>query len=75
MELTPTTTIQDPSETKEALTEARKRLGASGPPGPMIPSGQTATDPPRRPMMDPTRFVVAGVVLLSLAVGVWLAMR
>jgi serine/threonine-protein kinase len=74
IDLAPTTTIQDPSETKEALAEARKRLGTSGPPGPM-PQSQAITDPPRRPQTDSTRLVVAALVVLAIAVGVWFATR
>ncbi len=81
MEVAPTTTLQDPSETREALTEVRKRLGTSGtsgPPGPVRPSSHAITDPPRRappPQPSRTRALLAGIVLLGLAVSVWLAMR
>jgi serine/threonine-protein kinase len=74
IELAPTTTIQDPSETKEALAEARKRLGASGPPGPM-PSTQAITDPPRARQKDPVRIVAAVAVVAAIGVGIWLASR
>jgi serine/threonine-protein kinase len=78
IDLAPTTTIQDPSETKEALTEARKRLGTSGPPtpgSPVSPSSQAATDPPRAQGPDLTRIALIGVLVLALAVGIWVALR
>jgi serine/threonine protein kinase len=77
MDLAPTTTIQDPSETKEALTEVRKRLGTSGPPipGPSPSQAQARTDPPRAMRAVPTRIALIGVLILALAVGVWLALR
>ncbi|MGO8992302.1 MAG: protein kinase domain-containing protein [Polyangiaceae bacterium] len=79
MDLTPTTTIQDPNETKEALAEARKRLSSSNAPPPLIAPAtadrQAVTDPPRRTTADPTRFLVAFAVTLAIAIGVWLAMR
>jgi serine/threonine protein kinase len=81
LDLAPTTTIQDPSETKEALTEARKRLGTSGPPSPIqsiTPRGQATTDPPRpivEPPRDPLFFVWIGAGLIALAVAIWLVMR
>jgi hypothetical protein len=78
IDLAPTTTIQDPSETKEALNEARKRLGTSGaPPSPSNPPpGQGPTDPPQRvKTVDPVRVVIAGVLVVAVGVGVWLAMR
>jgi serine/threonine protein kinase len=74
MDLTPTTTIQDPSETKEALAEARKRLVAGAlplPPG----SPQAITDPPRAPAGDPTKIILAIAFVLAVAVAVWMAMR
>jgi serine/threonine protein kinase len=76
MDLTPTTTIQDPSETKEALTEVRKRLGTSGHPGPVNPSSHAITDPPRQGQPPTsTRTLITGLVLLCLAVTVWLVTR
>jgi hypothetical protein len=77
LDLAPTTTIQDPSGTKEALNEARKRLGTSGaPPSPSNPPpGQGATDPPQRQKTDLSRVAIAIVLLLAVAVGVWLATR
>ena len=75
IELAPTTTIQDPSETKEALNEARKRLGTSAPPVFPSPSSQAITDPPRQKTVDPIRIIVAGALVLAIAAGVWLAMR
>jgi hypothetical protein len=74
IDLAPTTTIQDPSETKEALTEARKRLVAGAvplPPG----SPHAITDPPGAPRNDSMRIVIAGILVLAIGVGVWLATR
>ena len=83
LELAPTTTIQDPAETKEALNEARKRLGASGPPGSpsnpppsMPPPSQVPTTPPARPEASRTMSFAIGVVLIiAVALGVWMATR
>jgi serine/threonine protein kinase len=84
MDLAPTTTIQDPSETKEALNEARKRLGTSGPPSrsnpptPVTPlplSAQVATVPPARERLAAMRIAVAGVVVIAVLATIWLAMR
>jgi serine/threonine-protein kinase len=80
IDLAPTTTIQDPSETKEALNEARKRLGASGnPPGPSNPpedaQRQAITDPPRASGIDPMWLTVGLLVAVLLALVVWIAMH
>ena len=90
LDLAPTTTIQDPSETKEALNEARKRLGASGPPAspssapasqsnpPSSPSqSQIPTTPPAavRAAATTTRIAIAVVLFVATAVGAWLAIR
>jgi serine/threonine protein kinase len=91
MELAPTTTIQDPSETKEALNEARKRLGSSagGPvsasPASMSlvqtpimaldPARHAITDPPRRDNGDAIRIGVAIVLAIVMAVAVWFSIR
>ena len=78
MEVAPTTTIQDPSETREALTEARKRLLTGG--GllnatPPQPARQAITDPPRRPPATSTRVAVATLVAVALALATWVMMR
>jgi hypothetical protein len=80
MDVAPTTTIQDPNETKEALEEARKRLGTSGPPGarsnPPPPATQVPTVPPAAQAAASSTRVVVGIVLfLAVAVAVWLAIR
>jgi hypothetical protein len=77
LDLTPTTTISDPSETKEALNEARKRLGASGaPPGSSSPpASQTPTDPPASADtgIDPMKVTVAVLVAILIALAGWIA--
>ncbi len=83
LDLAPTTTIQDPSETKEALNEARKRLGTSGPPGsqsnpPSVPPpSQVPTSPPANapPTTMNVRFAIGAALFVALAIVVWLAIR
>jgi serine/threonine-protein kinase len=82
IDIAPTTTIQDPSETKEALNEARKRLGASNPPVSQSnppstpPPSQVRTTPPAHPQSATTaRMAVATLLFLAIAFGVWLAIR
>jgi serine/threonine-protein kinase len=78
LDLAPTTTIQDPSETKEALTEARKRLGnTSGPPS-VPPPSQVPTSPPASTQAATTmntRFAIGVALFVALAIVVWLAIR
>jgi hypothetical protein len=74
MEVAPTTTIQDPSETREALTEVRKRLGTgtSGPPAALQPT----TVPPRAKPATTTRGLVTTLfAVVAVAVFAWLALR
>jgi eukaryotic-like serine/threonine-protein kinase len=74
MEVAPTTTIQDPSETREALTEARKRLGTGTSAPPAAPPPTTV--PPRPKQAGSTRGLLAALVaVVAVAVGAWLAMR
>jgi serine/threonine-protein kinase len=84
MDVAPTTTIQDPNETKEALEEARKRLGPSGAPAarsnpPSVPPpSQIPTSPPAAPRQaaaSPARVVVGVALFLALAVAIWLAIK
>jgi eukaryotic-like serine/threonine-protein kinase len=81
MDFSPTTTIQDPSETREALTEARKRLltggilgNASGPLGAM-PSPQATTDRPPRPPSTVAQAAVIALVVLAIAIAAWVGLR
>ena len=87
LDLAPTTTIQYPNETTEAIAEARKRLGnaSAAPPArmapstpmtPIVASSATTTDPPRAREGALVRKIALGVALLvGLAIAVWLAMR
>ncbi|HEY2511621.1 MAG TPA: protein kinase [Polyangiaceae bacterium] len=89
LDLAPTTTIQDPVDTKEAITEARKRLGAStkstppppvtsmtsGPPAPMIQSSVTTVPPKREQESNALRVVLAGALVVVIGLGVWLALH
>jgi serine/threonine-protein kinase len=72
LDLAPTTTIQDPADAAEAIAEARKRLGASSPPG---TRSNPAPTPPAPRESGNARVVVAILVLMGAAVGVWLATR
>jgi serine/threonine protein kinase len=82
LDLAPTTTIQDPSETKEALTEARKRLGntsgapTSNPPS-VPPPSQVPTGPPAaaQPTTMNMRYAIGVALFVALALVVWLAIR
>jgi eukaryotic-like serine/threonine-protein kinase len=78
VDFSPTTTIQDPSETREALTEARKRLLTGGgllnaTPPPL--ARQAITDPPRRLPATSTRVAVAMLVAVALALATWVMVR
>jgi serine/threonine protein kinase len=81
MDLSPTTTIQDPSETREAIHEARKRLltgalgNASGPLGALPSPPQATTDRPPGPSAAVTRAAVIAFVVLAIAVAAWMALR
>jgi serine/threonine protein kinase len=86
LDLAPTTTIQDPHETKEALVEARKRLGGQGgslrtnPAPPYTPtqaSPGVVTEPPRAELGNPRLgwMLALAVAAVLLGVAVWLAMK
>jgi hypothetical protein len=75
LDVAPTTTIQDPSETREALTEVRKRLGSGTSSPPSAPPPPTSVPPPRAKQANTTRGLVALFAVMAVALCAWLAMR